>query len=108
MAHRISSTNDDQQTDIDRVYDLVGHPVRRKVIRMLSANDPVTLDALAARIAETTDDFTEMRATVALVHVHLPKLDDAGVVSFDPRSGHVTFEQGPLKHQVSRIVEDLS
>lgn len=57
-----------------------------------NAGDPSTdggwtSDADAARRARLDD--RERRVTVSLYHVHLPRLDDAGVVSFDPDSKEV-------------------
>lgn len=57
---------------------------------------PIDLDELAARLfaRETGADGDETaveRVAIALHHVHLPKLDSAGVLRYDPRSHLVEF-----------------
>lgn len=95
------------------VMDALAHPRRRATMAALADREPpVPLDELAAAVVAaeargpdagdpTTDggwvpdagaarragfDDPEREVAVALYHAHLPRLDDAGVVSFDPAS----------------------
>lgn len=58
-------------------------------------DDPVDLEELAEAVAAREDDLDESEPSVrsamatALHHIHLPKLADAGVVEYDPRSNVV-------------------
>lgn len=55
----------------------------------------VELDELAAGVAareaeaDATDEETVERIRTALHHVHLPKMDDAGVVDYDPSAHRI-------------------
>lgn len=93
---------------------LDGEPLRRETVhellsdarreRLLAAlldaegeGESATATALARRVAarergvtpEAVDDATLERVAVALVHHHLPRLDDHGVVDYDPRTREV-------------------
>jgi len=41
------------------------------------------------------------RVTIELYHVHLPKLDDAGLVSFDDEMQAVAYEGHPIVERVA-------
>jgi|AntRauTorcE11898_2_1112593.scaffolds.fasta_scaffold04069_3 hypothetical protein len=74
---------------VDEVYDALTHPTRREILRYLSDLDaptplPLLGEALHERLSEAGDETVDERALrVALVHAHLPKLDDAGLVDWD-------------------------
>lgn len=83
------------RTDVrstDTIHDLLSSRRRRHVVVALSErNPPIALRELAAAVAsrEAETDSNEVSAevtdeiTVALHHVHLPKLDDADIVDYD-------------------------
>jgi len=83
----------------DTIYEILANPRRRYVIHYLQyENGPVDLGTLAERVAawETeTDDPdlvpSEQRKAVytALQQRHLPRMDDAALVSFDSRAGTI-------------------
>jgi len=69
---------------------------RRLVLAILGERDqPVGLGALAAAVAaaeegvDRADGDARERVTVSLHHVHLPKLDDYGVLRYDRESNAV-------------------
>lgn len=89
------SRPDDLQND---VYKALTHPHRRTVLRCVAArHSPVSVDRLADEVAAAEDavtvaDVTDERRTdelVALVHLHLPELDKAGLVRWDREAEHV-------------------
>jgi hypothetical protein len=82
-------------SDTER-HDLLASDRRRTVLAALDDRaTPVELTALAAAVARREADTTGVgedrlrRVTVALHHVHLPKLDDFGVVAYDPDARRV-------------------
>lgn len=68
---------------------------RRLTLDVLEGNtSPVDLDELAAGIAAREDgigacESAVERVAVDLHHVHLPKMDDVGVVEYDPAARRV-------------------
>ena len=85
---------------LDTAFDLLSTERRRHALYCLrEANDPVPLLELADRIAEreagSPPDDPE-RIAVSLGQVHLPKLDDAGVVDFDSHDQYVAHCGDPV------------
>jgi hypothetical protein len=79
----------DEIDETDR-YELLADDERRAALAALRGrSDPVDLDELTAAVAgrETgdveTDDATRKRVRISLHHVHLPKLSEAGVCTYD-------------------------
>lgn len=88
----------DGEPTLDRIFDLLGSRRRRYVLYYLNETDAdvVTLDDVAERVVawerEWAGDDDADRDThleyvrTALHHNHLPRLADAGLVDYDPRS----------------------
>ncbi|ESP88813.1 DUF7344 domain-containing protein [Candidatus Halobonum tyrrellensis] len=104
---------------LDTVYDALANPTRRAVCYLLSERDRWPLSDLAARVAaieegvapSAVDATARDRASAALYHVHLPRLADRGVVTFDAEADAVSA--GPAADRVlaaldamARLVED--
>lgn len=67
---------------------------RRAVLRHLAACDddgPVVIETVAAAVAP--DGADEDRLRIRLHHRHLPALDDAGLVEYDPDSRTVRYRR---------------
>ena len=68
-------------------FALSSHPLRREAIRWLAEHDgSIALDDLATSLA--TDDSLSavtdpIRTRVELHHIHLPKLQEYGLVTYD-------------------------
>jgi len=82
-----------RSTDLtpDERYRLLANDLRRDALAVLEhRSGRVELSEVAAAVAARTDgvDATaadgETRVETALHHIHLPKLDDFGVVEYDP------------------------
>jgi DNA-binding transcriptional ArsR family regulator len=73
--------------DLDEVLHLLAHPYRRRTVARLSeASGPVSFDELVRDVVEvgaSADDATPEDARLAFHHVHLPKLEEHDVVSYD-------------------------
>lgn len=73
----------------NRLYEALAHPFRRTVLQALSTT-PLTIDELTSQVVRDSDaeddDDERTRVLTSLYHVHLPKLEDAGIVEWDDHS----------------------
>ena len=103
LAERLHETTAESTTGprptITELHHLLANPRRRYVIASLqSAEAPVAIGTLAERLIAWEEGIpveevrSQQRKTgyTALQQRHLPKLDDAGLVTFDKRSGTVS------------------
>ena len=79
---------------IDRACDLLGSAYRRCVIYALQENDRADLDELADAVVSSGLADDRQRAAASLVHTHLPKLADFGVVSYADPEDEVSLDDG--------------
>lgn len=80
--------------DWSAVVDAFAHERRRAAVRALEAEGPsLSLAALARAVCDRTAAAASDRQSVAvsLYHVHLPKLDAAGVLEFDAAADRATY-----------------
>ena len=104
--------------DLDRTFALLADTQRRRILYRLLDTEYATVESLsrglAAAEAETTvravSDEAADQVGIALVHEHLPRLADCGVVDFDARSGDVvtasSFEALEPFLERARTLED--
>ncbi|WP_224448085.1 DUF7344 domain-containing protein [Haloprofundus salilacus] len=99
------------------LFEIFGDSVRRQVLSYLysGSRKVVSTNELAERCIESdevaTDDSDQLAST--LHHLHLPKLDDVGLLDYDPDAGEVlgpdedTVDAGvaELMDVLSRVVE---
>lgn len=85
----------------DSAYDLLSNSRRRYVLSLLRERDePIALNELSRDLAAWENDVEPdaltnqqiKRVYVSLYQTHIPKLDEAGVVSFDQMSGTVELK----------------
>ena len=79
---------------IDRACDLLGSAYRRCVIYALQEDNRTDLDELADAVVAAGIADDRQRATASLVHTHLPKLADFGVVSYADPEDEVSLDDG--------------
>lgn len=75
--------------EVGMVLETTRHPVRAGVLETLESMDtPCSLETLATTLVERNDvEPTEpSRVATELHHVHLPLLDERGVLEYDPSS----------------------
>jgi hypothetical protein len=100
----------DQHTDaVDEVVGALGDARRRHALYYLRERDAVDVETLAGVVAGWEavghDDGTAARRDhdrlqTALYHSDLPKLDDAGLVTFDPVAGTVESDVSGLADEL--------
>ena len=65
---------------------VIADPDTRAVLETLSETETVTVEGLAAELAE---NGRRKRVRITLHHVHLPKLAAAGLIDFDAETGEL-------------------
>jgi len=94
----------------DRLYQALSAGRRRRLLYMLLVEESSTVGKLATVLAgwtatESEDAVTSNdyeRILTELDHVHLPVLDDAGLVSYDRENG--TVEIAPVDDAVAELI----
>lgn len=111
----VRSTRSVEASDrvLDGLFDALANRRRRDVLSYLEGADADTVefrdlvaavvDAEADRAAGTGYDE---RVALALCHAHLPKLERAGLVEYDPRAGTVRYRGHPLVERCLSLVEE--
>ena len=92
---------------IDEVFDLLADDCRRRVCLFLCRCkvEVVTLSDLVEALEPDGDEETRERLKINLHHRHLPKLDEAGIVDYDPRSNTARYWGQPTLEKWAEHVE---
>lgn len=92
----MSQTDNRDALSQDRVFDLLSNARRRFVLHYLSERQsPVELRELADEVArwetgeQTLSRKQRKRVYVSLYQTHIPRLEDAGVITYDSETGMV-------------------
>lgn len=101
MADKQNATDEDPSREaLDAAFETLANGCRRTVIEELEESDGLTLDELTTRVAERSDHRSTDDAEIALVHNHLPKLEDAGVVRDEVGRAEYELVEGTLETTV--------
>lgn len=101
-AHPVSTTGGDEGLSLDVVFGLLSNQRRRQTLHYLYENEGLAeISELAEYIAalendkpvEAVDSNERKRVYVGLYQSHLPKMDDANVVSFDRDRGTIAWSE---------------
>lgn len=89
----------DGGSDLDRFFEALADDHRRRVLICLQCRGTVGLQDLADFLADQEDidrgGEAFERLQINLVHLHLPKLADHGLLSFDQRTNTISDESLP-------------
>lgn len=102
-------------TQADASFEILRDPHRRSVCRYVSRTETpiVTRAELVDYVAERASDAVETdgetdprvarrRVATQLRHVHLPKLDDFGIVEYDPDRETISVDREALATHLER------
>ncbi|WP_440764999.1 DUF7344 domain-containing protein [Natronorubrum sp. DTA7] len=87
---------------LDTVYGLLSESRRRYVLYYFLENDHGNIESLSLQIAAWGQDGSidaitkeqKQSVTTSLIHSHLPKLEDHGLIEYDGRTGDVIVDDG--------------
>jgi hypothetical protein len=100
-------TTEPHTVTTDELLDLIAHERRRAVVRRLIEADDGRA-SVAELVPETGGEpgptERDIRVRIELHHHHLPKLERAGVVEYDPRNGDVRYRPDPRLERLVRFV----
>ncbi len=91
-----------ERPSLDAVYEILSESRRRYLLYYFLENDHANVESVSLQIAaweqeKSIEDVTEaekQRVTASLVHSHLPRLEDHGLVEHDSRTGDVIAGDG--------------
>ncbi|KTG11230.1 hypothetical protein AUR64_04705 [Haloprofundus marisrubri] len=84
----LDAENEKTHTEL---FDSLADERRRRVLGVVEqADDRYPVELLAKMLADETDESDTETFQLSLVHTHLPKLDDAGLVTYDADDRVVT------------------
>jgi len=69
--------------DVETICRLLADEERQRIVKYLENRDRVFVDEIVAEVAERGVENDEFH--VRLIHIHLPKLTELGVVSYNPK-----------------------
>lgn len=99
-------TRHDSPDDYDRLFDVLSSHRRRVVLRYLADVELASVEEIANVIAARGID-DPLDAALALRHGDLPRLQDARLLEYDPRSGTVRYDGDPFVEELlSRTMVD--
>ncbi len=98
----ITESPEDKKCRIGKVFDVLISPQRRTVLYVLCERSKIDMDELMDEIiaSETTDEADcRERLAVALSHVHLPKLEQVGLITHDREADTVELNCIPRRFE---------
>lgn len=100
-----ATTDSDPTSALLRV---LADPSRRAVLRHLQRRDDSTptVEAVARSLGDDSSRGPPADERLALRHVHLPKLADAGLVAYDPVAGTVQYRGDPTAERLLQFLAD--
>lgn len=99
---RNDTATETERFALGAIVDVLSHPTRRSMLEYLDSHEsPVTLAELASELesySPIADSFEgsidrQRRLEIDLYHVHAPKMDDAGMATFDQQAQTVTITE---------------
>lgn len=95
---------------LDATLNLLAAGDRREILRGFrqEAAGETTIDDLAKRLAanDLVTETDSKQLSIQLYHTHMPKLDDFGLVEFDPERGTVRYQPNEPVEQVLDLLSE--
>jgi hypothetical protein len=108
---RLASFRDGAEpSTVDTALELLCNRTRREFVSYLAtAVGPVTVDDAAAHLANagSVPGRSAERIEIALVHSHVPKLANAGVVAYDERTREIDYQPTDTVERVLKRVRPI-
>jgi hypothetical protein len=95
--------SDTREQSFDEILDALGHVQRRKLLTALLVHNPQDEGSVAVAADESTDEA--LSRLVEMHHVHLPKLEAYGFISWDRDTNEVS--KGPNFEEIRPLLELL-
>ncbi|USZ71418.1 DUF7344 domain-containing protein [Natronosalvus halobius] len=95
------------------VHEILANGDRQHILGELFKNDGfTTIPVLAKRLADHSETRVETNkalenAKIRLVHNHLPRLEDYGIIEYDSRSGDVVLTASEARKSLLDSAEEL-
>ena len=113
MGENENESADARPLSIDAILELLSERERRKLLEYLieAEGDTATVEGLIDYLVEdeatrTGEIPSRARFKTSLYHIHLPKLADAGLLDYDPRSREVRYYgDSQLEEWLEQIIE---
>jgi len=86
---------------LDRMFEALRHPYRRRILLLVSEHNPRDEDEFNVEDLATESDDLEL-LTTELYHVHLPKLAESEYIEWD-EDGH-TIRRGPNFDEIAPLL----
>ncbi|WP_226012765.1 DUF7344 domain-containing protein [Halomicrobium salinisoli] len=93
------------KTPLDDMLLALADRHRRRILLALLDGDPQTVDDIAVRDGERTDEQRLKHRQIHLLHNHLPHLAEAGLVRWERGAG--TVEKGPRFAEIRPLIQLL-
>lgn len=97
----------DTEQDNAEVSDLLSHHRRRATLYYLANNGgPICVNDVAEQIARLEEDYStdhHERICTSLIHTHLPKLEEAGIIRYDTDQDVIEWDD-----EATRNLSDVS
>lgn len=87
----------------ENLFDALADPHRRQLLVAVLNSNPQDGDAIDPLDELTYSENEADRLRTALVHKHLPKLDEMGYIEWDTENG--TFSKGPRWDEIAPLLE---
>lgn len=84
----INSRHTASRNGLDDVFSALSHTLRRRVLLALMDDNPRRKDEFET--VEFRPPEGDERVEIQLRHSHLPKLDEAGFIDWEPRTGRIS------------------
>ncbi|RQG97423.1 DUF7344 domain-containing protein [Natrarchaeobius oligotrophus] len=93
----------------ETAYELLSDPHRRYVLDRLDVDERITVDELVGELStwkreEPVDRRVRKRVRIDLVHNHLPRLEDHGLIEYAPSTEVIVVTADP-ERTLSPVIE---